>query len=307
MSFFRRNDATSVIVVFNKVCRRWYRLPSAKSSSRSTCVGGDVPLSSLSFLRPLLLSSSLFSVEFPAIQLRRRQRYLSSSSKSRQRRTAAFTACPFKTLNIPKDSTYADARKAFLRIAMKYHPDKLDVVSTSHDEKTIAKSRDIFVKCRLALESLVEDEHTGLCLHRRDVESASRLEDEYSNFMSDDEFDSWFAKETGHRNPFQFDLDPATMREVADMHANMAGSHGLDRDGGMWHLASMVANAVKSGKEGGAESLLRLSAGHVNDDDDVEAEGKLDYRRDKIGSAKIRRRKTSANKAPPPLARTGYR
>jgi hypothetical protein len=229
---------------------------------------------------------------------------MSSSSKSRQRRTAAFTACPFKTLNIPKDSTYTDARKAFLRIAMKCHPDKLD--ASKQDEKTIAKSRDIFVKCRLALESLVEDEHTGLCLHRRDVEATSRLEDEYSNFMSDEEFDSWFAKETGHSNPFQFDLDPATMREVADMHADMAGSHGLDRDGGMWHLASMVANAVKSGKEGGAESLLRLSAGHINDDD-VEAEGKLDYRRSKVQSEKIRRRKTSANKAPPPLARTGYR
>jgi len=46
------------------------------------------------------------------------------------------------------------------------------------------------------------------------------------------------------------------MREVADMHANMAGSHGLDRDGGMWHLASMAANAVKSGKEGGALSCF---------------------------------------------------
>ena len=194
MSFFRRSDATSAIMVFNKVYRRWYRLPSANSSSsRSTCIGGDVPL-------------SLFSLE-SAVQLRQvnndRQRWMSSSSKSRQRRTAAFTACPFKTLNIPKDSTYTDARKAFLRIAMKYHPDKLD--ASKQDEKTIAKSRDIFVKCRLALESLVEDEHTGLCLHRRDVEATSRLEDEYSNFMSDEEFDSWFAKETGHQNPFQFD------------------------------------------------------------------------------------------------------
>lgn len=299
MMFFRRSD----IRVFNRACHRWYRPPSTRSSS--TCE--NLPpssSSSTSFLRPLLLSS-LFSFE-SAVQLRS-CRYLSSSSKSRQRRTAAFTACPFKTLNIPKDSTYADARKAFLRIAMKYHPDKLDVISTTQDENTLAKSRDIFVKCRLALESLVEDEHTGLCLHRREVESASQLEDEYSNFMSDKEFDSWFAQETGHRNPFQFDLDPATMREVADMHADMAGSHGLDRDGGMWHLASMVANAVKSGKEGGAESLLRLSAGHINDYDDVKAEGKLDYRRDKIGSANIRRRKTSANKAPPPLTRTGYR
>ena len=62
---------------------------------------------------------------------------------------------------------------------------------------------------------------------------------------------------------------------LTEMHDDMAGSHGLDRDGGMWHLASMVSSAVKSGKEG-AESVLKLEAGSIQD---VEAKGKLDKRR----------------------------
>ena len=197
---------------------------------------------------------------------------------SRPRRTKAFAACPFRTLNIPKDSTYAHARKAFLKIAMKHHPDK---AGSDVDEETRDRSREIFVRCRAALESLVECECTGACLPRSEAERPSGTggggDGGGGDAMSDEEFDSWFARETGHQNPFQFDLDPATMREVADMHDGMAGSHGLDRDGGMWHLASLISSAVKSGKEGGAESLLRLEAG--NPSDAIEAGGKLDRRR----------------------------
>lgn len=194
---------------------------------------------------------------------------------SRPRRTKAFAACPFRTLNIPKDSTYAHAKREFLKIAMEHHPDK---AGADVDDETRGRSREIFVRCRTALESLVECEYTGACLLRSDVERLSGTGGgDDVDAMSDEEFDSWFAKETGHQNPFQFDLDPATMREVADMHADMAGSHGLDRDGGMWHLASLISSAVKSGKEGGAESLLRLEAG--NPGDVIEAGGKLDRRR----------------------------
>lgn len=62
------------------------------------------------------------------------------------------------------------------------------------------------------------------------------------------------------------------------MHDDMEGSHGLDRDGGMWHLASMISSAVKKGKDDGAESVLKLEAGAVREED-VEAKGKLDNRR----------------------------
>ena len=154
------------------------------------------------------------------------------------------------------------------------------------------KSQEIFMSCRKALEMLVECEETGRAILKSnsnlegdsDISGSGSRRSRRHSMMSNEEFDSWFEKETGHSsNPFQFDLDPQVMREVADMHSNMEGSHGLDRDGGMWHLASMISNAVKSGKESGggaAESILRLEAGSsVNDGGGEDAMGKLERRR----------------------------
>lgn len=155
---------------------------------------------------------------------------------------------------------------------MKHHPDTVG----NDCEDSRKKSQDIFMRCRTALEALVECEDTGVCLLRSEVEREAEKKS-----MSDEEFDTWFEKETGHKNPFEFDLDPKVMREVAEMHNDMEGSHGLDRDGGMWHLASMISSAVKSGKEGGAESVLKLAAGVVREED-VEAKGKLERRRKRV-------------------------
>ncbi len=130
------------------------------------------------------------------------------------------------------------------------------------------------MSCRKALESLEECPHTGLAI--------LKTEAELKRSMSNEEFDTWFEEETGHQTPFQFDLDPKVMREVASMHSEMEGSHGLDRDGGMWHLASMISSAVKSGKENGAESILKLEAGAAGGSGgEVEASGKLSRRRKK--------------------------
>ncbi len=125
------------------------------------------------------------------------------------------------------------------------------------------------MKCRSALESLVECESTGAALLKSEVETAAKARQ-----MTNEEFDSWFEKETGHS--YGFDLDPATMREVASMHESMEGGHGLDRDGGMWHLASLISSTVKSGKD--STDLLRLEAGSVEE----EAKGKLDKRRRRV-------------------------
>jgi len=58
-------------------------------------------------------------------------------------------------------------------------------------------------------------------------------------------------------------MDAKTMKEVAEMEDTVG--HGLDRDGGMWMLASMVSNAVKSGQSGG--NILQLEAGEVQQKD----------------------------------------
>lgn len=148
---------------------------------------------------------------------------------------------------------------------MKHHPDTFSDEEDSPEKRQ--KSQEIFMRCRSALESLVECESTGLALLKSEVEEART--------MSNEEFDSWFEEETGKQSPFALNIDPATMREVASMHEDMAGSHGLDRDGGMWHLASLISSTVKSGKEGAAD-LLKLEAGNVGE---VEAKGKLERRR----------------------------
>ncbi|KAL7508346.1 hypothetical protein ACHAXN_005431 [Cyclotella atomus] len=175
--------------------------------------------------------------------------------------------CPFRTLKIPKDSSFAHAKKSFLKIAMKHHP---DTFSQDDSEEKRKKSQDIFMRCRSALESLVECESTGVALLRTEVEEART--------MSNEEFDSWFEQETGKQSPFALNIDAATMREVASMHEDMEGSHGLDRDGGMWHLASLISSTVKSGKDGA--DLLKLEAGNVKEEE--EAKGQLEKRRKRV-------------------------
>ena len=130
--------------------------------------------------------------------------------------------CPFRTLNIPQDAKYADAKKSFLKIAMKHHPDTLG----NQSEEERQKSQRIFLRCRAAYESLVRCEATGKCLVGSKVEKVKK--------MSDEDFDEWFEKETGLKNTFELQLDPEVMREVAPMHddAALKGTDG-GRDGGM--------------------------------------------------------------------------
>lgn len=162
--------------------------------------------------------------------------------------------CPFRILGVPTESTYAVVKKSFLKIAMQHHPDV--VGELEGDEKQ--KSVDLFMKSRQAFESIVEVEG-GMAALREEIEMEKGLKKQSK--MSDEEFDAWFLDETGHNNPFSFDIDPATMREVADMTDTIGG--GLDRDGGMWTLANMVSRSVKDGKE--SASVLRLEAGEIRE------------------------------------------
>lgn len=88
---------------------------------------------------------------------------------------------------------------------------------------------------------------------------------------------AWFLNETGHSNPYNFDLDPQTMREVAEVAEKMGG--GAERDGGMWGLARMIGNTVRDGKERG--NVLALEAGTIRRDgaEEINLEGSLRRRR----------------------------
>lgn len=154
---------------------------------------------------------------------------------------------PFKVLGIPEGVVlYKDAKKKFLKIAMKNHPDTISGDVSEEDKEAM---RETFIRARMAFESLAEDPMDGTAI------LATELEDAMENF------DSWFKNETGLNTPFQFDMDPETMKEVASMTEKIGG--GLDRDGGMWALARMVTSAVKSGSD--AATVLRLESGDVKD------------------------------------------
>lgn len=183
---------------------------------------------------------------------RKQQRKTSKSKKNN----------PFRVLGIPEGAAlYKDAKKKFLQIAMKNHPDTATNSEHSEEEQDTMKER--FIAARIAFESLAEDPTDGVAILKEDLEDAM------------ENFDSWFKSETGYETPFQFDIDPATMKEVATMTEKMGG--GLDRDGGMWALARMVTSAVKSGSE--AAVMLRLDAGDTKDKGQSSGTGILRRRR----------------------------
>mmetsp|Transcript_12282 Transcript_12282/g.14073 ORF Transcript_12282/g.14073 Transcript_12282/m.14073 type:complete len:223 (-) Transcript_12282:115-783(-) len=152
---------------------------------------------------------------------------------------------PFKILRITEETSYANAKKSFIKIAMKNHPDTAGV----EDEADRDRLRDVFIRAREAFEKLVEAPDGSIMLQ------------EEADLMPD--FDQWFRHETGHDNPFDLNLDPETMKEVAEMTDEMGG--GLARDGGMWQLAKMVTNAHKDG--GDAGSILKLEGGKYQENE----------------------------------------
>jgi hypothetical protein len=155
---------------------------------------------------------------------------------------------PFKVLSMPPGSLYKDMKKKFLKIAMNNHPDT-HAEELSDEERE--KMRNVFIQARIAFEQLTADSDGTAILFSEKVDT----EDALNNF------DSWFKNETGLNTPFQFEMDPETMKEVAKMTETLGGDSGLDRDGGMWALARMVTSAVKTG--GDAATILRLESGDI--------------------------------------------
>jgi hypothetical protein len=147
---------------------------------------------------------------------------------------------PFRVLGVKKNDPFSKAKESFIRIAMSHHPD-------THGETCEEKKeefREVFIRARRAFELLTEGPDGEILLKQKKQEIEN--------------FDSWFKMETGHDTPFQF-MDYETMKEVAEMEDTIG--HGLDRDGGMWMLASMVSKAVKDGKNGA--NILQLEAGNI--------------------------------------------
>lgn len=189
-------------------------------------------------------------------------------------RTFSSSTCPFRTLKISREVDYATAKKAFLKLAMDNHPDIINQRFMNNNQNTsdmseeeiqeldkkkevyLQKSVERFQRAKKAFDDIVETDD-GNCALRIEIEAEEELE---KNSMSEAEFDAWFLNETGHANPYNFDIDAATAREVAEVTSTMGG--GLDRDGGMWTLANMISEGVKSG----TKDVLKLEAGEIKED-----------------------------------------
>lgn len=153
---------------------------------------------------------------------------------------------PHSVLGVSRHEKFAAVRKSFIRIAMKHHPDTAEKGATPEQE---AESRETFMAARSAMEMLTECPTEGIAILRSESELAV-----------DDDVDVWFKEETGYDMPF---MDAQTMKEVAEMTDKLGGAAGLDRDGGMWTLARMVTESMKSGGDG--KDVLRLESGDVRD------------------------------------------
>jgi hypothetical protein len=180
--------------------------------------------------------------------------YNDGRSKSKKRQKFELngklitTVDPFVTLGIIRSPTlqYKSVKTTFLKIAMKYHPDTTQQQKITNEERD--KNKDLFVASRKAFESIMAGPG-GIAILKTEAEDYVEEEDD---------FEEWFKSETGYDMPF---MDAATMKEVAEMTDTVGG--GLDRDGGMWTLARMVANTVKAG--GDVKSVLQLEAGDIRD------------------------------------------
>jgi DnaJ domain len=168
-------------------------------------------------------------------------RWISKKRKKQLQRNSPDD--PFNVLGISRTESYASVKNTFLQIAMKHHPD----TSSAGTEAEREANKDVFVAARKAFEAIVAGPD-GLAI----------LKSESADYVEEENLDQWFKSETGYDMPF---MDAATMKEVAEMTESVGG--GLDRDGGMWTLARMVADTVKSG--GDSRSLLQLETGTVRD------------------------------------------
>uniref|UniRef100_A0A7S4AKP7 J domain-containing protein n=1 Tax=Pseudo-nitzschia australis TaxID=44445 RepID=A0A7S4AKP7_9STRA len=169
------------------------------------------------FLREQIKHRPPFRTLIVSSTLHQRQQLRFFVFDSRKARKTKQRKDPFKVLKIPKVSFYKDVKRKFLKIAMSNHP---DTHSDGLTEKEKEAMRDKFIEARMAFEMLAEDPEDGTAI------LVEEMEDRDSNF------NSWFRNETGLKNPFDVDIDPETMKEVAEMTEKLGGSQGMDRDGG---------------------------------------------------------------------------
>lgn len=156
--------------------------------------------------------------------------------------------CPFQTLGLNRNDnpTSKDVKKAFLKLALKYHPDTH--TSVSNEIK--------YVKSDKNTNGIVNGNNPSTLQKFIQIKSAFDQIQQYfnnndkrGNFPSNDHIDDWFYNETGKSshpssiNIGEINLSSKMIREMVDV-TNRTGQSGLDK-GGMWELARSLSKKVK--------------------------------------------------------------
>jgi DnaJ domain len=123
---------------------------------------------------------------------------------------------PYTVLNVPQNSSYATVKAAFIKAALKHHPD--------HSKSPDSTSE--FVRIRQAFEQIVSSSGEK----PNDINTNSPI------WETDADFYEWFKMSTGEY--LAFEMNHQTRKEVIHVYRTMS-SGGLDR-GGHWEMARQL-------------------------------------------------------------------
>lgn len=136
---------------------------------------------------------------------------------------------PYQVLGVAKDSDYATVKAAFLKAAMKHHPDQ-------------SGSQEDFLLVRGAFEQIVAS------LNPKSDQSKPI-------YASEEEFNAWFRDET--QQFLSFEMNDATVNEVVKVFQTMSPS-GKDK-GGYWEMARLLAERQANNNRSKGDAVAQIT------------------------------------------------
>jgi DnaJ domain len=152
---------------------------------------------------------------------------------------------PYRILNIPINSSYETVKAAFLKAALRHHPD--------HSKASDGAE---FVRIRGAFEAIVSyqnNKNNQMNSSEQGSQSKygwTKAEEKPPVWKSDAEFQEWFKHATGEH--LSFDMNHETRQEVIHVYRTMS-SGGKDK-GGYWEMARQLAEREETFRRSGGRS-----------------------------------------------------